>query len=52
MEQQYDKEIDTLKRMIEEIRRIRYRTCEPKSNANPRYLGMSSAIVRQPPLGV
>jgi hypothetical protein len=44
MEQQYDKEIDTLKRMIEEIRRIRYRTCEPKSNANPRYLGMSSAI--------
>ena len=44
MEQRYDKDIDTLQRMIEEIRRIGYRTCEPKSPDNPRYLGMSSAI--------
>lgn len=44
MEQKYDKDIETLERMIEEIRRIRYRTCDLKSADNPRYIGMSSAI--------
>jgi hypothetical protein len=44
MEQKYDKDIDTLKRMIEDIRSIRDRTCEPKSNENPRYHALSLAI--------
>jgi hypothetical protein len=44
MEQQYDKDIDTLKRMIEDIRSIRDRTCEPKTNENPRYHALSMAI--------
>jgi len=44
MEQKYDKDINTMQRMIGEIRDIRNRTCEPKSQENPRYLGLSNAI--------
>lgn len=40
----YGKEINLLRAMVDEIRRIRDRTCEPKSNQNPRYLALSSAI--------
>ncbi len=29
---------DRLERMAEELREVRSRTCEPKSNTNPRYL--------------
>ena len=32
-----DQDIASLRRMIEEIRQIRERTCDPKSNQNPRY---------------
>ena len=40
----YDTELNRLQSMIDELRDIRDRTCEPKSNQNPRYLGLSSAI--------
>ena len=37
-------DIASLERMIEEIRRIRYRTCELKENTNRRYHALSSAV--------
>jgi hypothetical protein len=37
-------DIDRLTRMIEEVRAIRTRTCEPKSNTNPRYLALSNVV--------
>lgn len=40
----FDAEIDRLEAMIEDIRRIRTKTCEPKANWNPRYLGLSTAV--------
>lgn len=40
----YPSEIASLERMIEEIRRIRDRTCVPKSNSNPRYHALSAAV--------
>ena len=39
-----DQDIASLRRMIEEIRQIRERTCDPKSNQNPRYHALSSAV--------
>jgi hypothetical protein len=40
----YQGDISNLERMIEDVRRIRDRTCEPKSNSNPRYHALSSAV--------
>jgi hypothetical protein len=40
----YDNEIARLETCMEEVRRIRARTCEPKANSNPRYLGLSNAV--------
>lgn len=37
-------DIASLEHMIEDVRRIRDRTCEPKSNSNPRYHALSSAV--------
>jgi hypothetical protein len=39
----YEREIAQLKSFIDEFRRIRERTCDPKNNANPRYHALSSA---------
>ena len=39
-----DNDITRLEQMIDDIRAIRERTCEPKRNTNPRYLALSSAI--------
>ena len=39
-----DPDIARLRRMIEEIRQIPARTCDPKSNQNPRYHTLSSAV--------
>ena len=33
-----------MRAMQERIRYIRDRYCDPKSNANPRYLGLSNAV--------
>ena len=41
-----DQDIARLRRMIEEIRPIRERTSGPKSNQNPRYHALSSALPR------
>jgi len=41
---EYEDDIGRLKHMIEDVRRIRERTCEPKSNANPRYHALSAAV--------
>jgi hypothetical protein len=38
------KDVTRLEQMIDDIRAIRERTCEPKRNTNPRYLALSSAI--------
>ncbi len=35
---------DRLERIIEELRGLRTRTCEPKTNENPRYLRLSNAV--------
>ncbi|HZC69340.1 MAG TPA: hypothetical protein VE442_01475 [Jatrophihabitans sp.] len=40
----YDAEITELQNIIERLRTIRTRTCEPKANTNPRYLGLSTAV--------
>lgn len=40
----YDTDIASLERMIEDVRQIRERTCEPKTNSNPRYHALSSAV--------
>jgi hypothetical protein len=39
-----DQDIARLRRMIEEIRQIRERTCDPMPNQNPRYHALSSAV--------
>lgn len=36
-------DVETLQRMIEELRRMR-ESCEPKANTNPRYLRFSNAV--------
>jgi hypothetical protein len=40
----YDSDIASLERMIEDVRQIRERTCEPRSKENPRYHALSSAV--------
>ena len=39
-----DESIKELRLMQERLRGIRERTCDPKSNENPRYLGLSHAV--------
>lgn len=36
--------VQELKEMQERVRAIRTRCCEPKSNANPRYLALSNVV--------
>jgi hypothetical protein len=40
----YEADVAAVERMAEEVRRIRTRTCEPKSNQNPRYLALSNVV--------
>jgi|tagenome__1003787_1003787.scaffolds.fasta_scaffold20902363_1 hypothetical protein len=40
----YDREIARIDVMVEEIRAIRGRTCEPKDRSNPRYHALSMAV--------
>jgi hypothetical protein len=40
----YNGEINRLDHMIEDLRAMRDRTCEPKNNRNVRYHALSSAI--------
>jgi len=40
----YDEAIKELRLMQERLRAIREKTCDPKSNENPRYLGLSTAV--------
>jgi hypothetical protein len=40
----YQSDVSSLECMIDDVRRIRDRTCEPKSNSNPRYHALSSAV--------
>jgi hypothetical protein len=40
----FEADVERPRQMIEEVRRIRTRTCEPKSNQNPRYLALSNAV--------
>lgn len=40
----FDPEIAYLTSLIDPIRRLRDKTCEPKANSNPRYLALSNAI--------
>lgn len=40
----YDRDIAQLDAMIEDIRAIRARTCEPKNQSNPRYHALSMAV--------
>lgn len=40
----FEADIARLHEMADEARRIRNRTCEPKTNANPRYLALSNAV--------
>lgn len=44
MNTSYDDVIGEMRAMQERIRYIRDRYCDPKSNANPRYLGLSNAV--------
>jgi hypothetical protein len=37
-------DIAELELMIEKVRQIRTRNCEPKSNTNPRYLALSNVV--------
>ena len=40
----YDIEITHIEAMVEDIRAIRNRTCEPKDRSNPRYHALSMAV--------
>jgi hypothetical protein len=40
----YDRDIARIEVMVEEIRAIRARTCEPKNQSNPRYHALSMAV--------
>ena len=40
----YEEAIKELRSIQERLRAIRDRTCDPKSNENARYLGLSNAI--------
>lgn len=41
---EYKGDIAGLERMIDDVRRIRERTCEPKSKSNPRYHALSMVV--------
>jgi hypothetical protein len=40
----YDSEITRIQAMVEDIRAIRNRTCEPKDRSTPRYHALSMAV--------
>jgi hypothetical protein len=40
----YDVEIARIEAMVEDIRAIRNRACEPKDRSNPRYHALSMAV--------
>ena len=40
----YAEDIARLEAIVEDVRRIRTRTCEPKANSNPRYLALSKVV--------
>ena len=40
----YDRDIARIEAMVEDIRAIRARTCEPKNQSNPRYHALSMAV--------
>ncbi len=40
----YDRELARIDAMVEEIRGIRDRTCQPKDRSNPRYHALSMAV--------
>ncbi len=40
----YEKEIARIEALVEDVRAIRDRTCEPKNQSNPRYHALSSAV--------
>jgi hypothetical protein len=40
----YDDSIKELRVIQDRLRAIREKTCDPKSNENPRYLGLSNAV--------
>ena len=42
----YDEEITKLRAIQENIRSVRNKTCDLKSNQNPRYLDLSNAIAQ------
>ena len=44
MSNDYTDAIDELRVMQEQVRAFRTRHCEPKSNANPRYLALSDVV--------
>lgn len=44
MANDYSEVISEMQRIQERLRTIRDRHCDPKSNANPRYLGLSNAV--------
>lgn len=42
--EQPDPDVQRLERIIDDLRALRTRRCEPKSNQNPRYLQLSNAV--------
>ncbi len=40
----YEKEIARIEALVEDVRAIRDRTCEPKNQSNPRYHALSMAV--------
>lgn len=40
----FSEHIARLEAMVEDVRRIRTRTCEQKANTNPRYLALSNVV--------
>jgi hypothetical protein len=42
--EQPDTDVQRLDRIVDDLRALRTRRCEPKSNENPRYFQLSSAV--------
>ena len=40
----YERELARIEAIIQDIRAIRDRTCEPRNQSNPRYHGLSMAV--------
>jgi hypothetical protein len=40
----HDEDVALLRAMVEDVRRIRNRTCEPEDRSNPRYHALSMAV--------